>query len=104
MGQGIDQDSFQWLLLALVIEQPSHAYEVGKRYQARFESILPRSLSRVYDALKRLEARGMIEPAPVEITRPQHATRARTCRATDAGRTAYRRWAAEAKKSGSFVP
>ena len=86
-----------WLVLALVIEQPSHGYEICQRYKARFGSLLPMSVPRVYAALDRLREEGMIEPAtlkPVDPSGRQHLMR-RSYRATRAGVRAYRSWVAE---------
>jgi DNA-binding PadR family transcriptional regulator len=86
-----------WLVLALVIEQPSHGYEISRRYQARFGSLIPTSVPRIYGALDRLREMGMIEPARVRPVKPggkQHRMR-RSYRATEAGVAAYRRWVAE---------
>ncbi len=43
-----------WLVLALVIEQSSHGYEISQRYQRRFGSFVSMSVPRVYAALDRL--------------------------------------------------
>jgi DNA-binding PadR family transcriptional regulator len=86
-----------WLVLALVIEQPSHGYEISQRYERRFGSFQSMSVPRVYAALDRLRDGGMIEPIalkPVKPARKQHLMR-RSYRATDAGVQAYRRWVAE---------
>jgi DNA-binding PadR family transcriptional regulator len=86
-----------WLVLALVIEQPSHGYEISRRYERRFGSFQSMSVPRVYAALDRLRDGGMIEPIalkPVKPARKQHLMR-RSYRATDAGVQAYRRWVAE---------
>jgi DNA-binding PadR family transcriptional regulator len=86
-----------WLVLALVIEQPSHGYELSQRYQQRFGAFLSMSVPRLYAALDRLRETGLIEPVvlkPAQATRKQHLMR-RTYRATDAGVQAYRDWVAE---------
>jgi DNA-binding PadR family transcriptional regulator len=86
-----------WLVLALVIEQPSHGYEISRRYERRFGSFQSMSVPRVYGALDRLRDAGMIDPItlkPVKPARRQHLMR-RSYRATDAGVQAYRRWVAE---------
>jgi DNA-binding PadR family transcriptional regulator len=86
-----------WLVLALVIEQPSHGYEISQRYERRFGSFRSMSVPRVYGALDRLRDAGMIEPIavkPVKPARKQHLMR-RSYQATDAGARAYRRWVAE---------
>lgn len=86
-----------WLVLALVIEQPSHGYEIGQRFEQRFGWFLSLSSSSLYAALDRLRGAGMIEEIvlePAEEPRRQHRLR-RPCRATAAGVRAYRRWVAE---------
>jgi DNA-binding PadR family transcriptional regulator len=86
-----------WLVLALVIEQPSHGYEICQRYQRRFGDMLPTSVPRVYGALDRLRDAGMIRPIASKPAKPagkQHLMR-RSYRATDAGLEAYHRWVAE---------
>lgn len=86
-----------WLVLALLIEQPSHGYEVSQRYDDRFGSFAALSVPRVYAALDRLRDSGMIEPAVLDTTKPtpkQHLMR-RSYRATAAGVKAYRAWVAE---------
>jgi DNA-binding PadR family transcriptional regulator len=86
-----------WLVLALLIEQPSHGYEISQRYQRRFGEFLPMSVPRVYGALDRLRDDGMIEPIDLKPVKPegkQHLMR-RSYRVTHAGVEAYRRWVAE---------
>jgi DNA-binding PadR family transcriptional regulator len=86
-----------WLVLALVIEQPSHGYEISQRYQRHFGSFLPTSVPRVYGALDRLRDAGLIEPIALKSAQParkQHQMR-RSYRATRAGVRAYQRWVAE---------
>lgn len=84
-------------MLALVIEQPSHGYEISRRYERRFGSFAPLSVPRVYSALDRLRDSGMIEPVALKPAEPagrQHLMR-RSYRATRSGTQAYRRWVAE---------
>lgn len=86
-----------WLVLALVIEQPSHGYEIGQRYDERFGSFAALSVPRIYAALDRLRDAGMIEPIvlkPADASGRQHLMR-RSYRATPAGVAAYRHWVAE---------
>jgi DNA-binding PadR family transcriptional regulator len=86
-----------WLVLALVIEQPSHGYEISQRYRGRFADLLPMSVPRVYGALDRLRDMGLIEPIAMKAAKStprQHRMR-RSYRATDEGAAAYRRWVAE---------
>jgi|GEM_PF-1856579 len=86
-----------WLVLALLIEQPSHGYEIKQRYERRFGSFLPMSVPRLYGALDRLRDAGMIELIAAQPAKPagrQHLMR-RSYRASDAGVEAYHRWVAE---------
>src|SRR6266851_1558719 len=76
-----------WLVLALVIEQPSHGYELSQRYQRRFSSFMPLSAPRVYGALDRLREAGMIEsiaPRRSKSASKQERMR-RSYRSTDKG-------------------
>jgi DNA-binding PadR family transcriptional regulator len=86
-----------WLVLALLIEQPSHGYELSQRYKRRFGELLPMSVPRVYGALERLRETGLIEP--VAPRRGRSASKQelmrRSYRATSEGTRAYRRWLAE---------
>ena len=86
-----------WLVLALVIEQASHGYELSQRYQRRFSSFMPLSAPRVYGALDRLREAGMIEsiaPRRSKSASKQERMR-RSYRSTDKGVQAYRRWLGE---------
>jgi DNA-binding PadR family transcriptional regulator len=86
-----------WLVLGLLLEQPSHGYEVSQRYEERFGSFASLSVPRVYAALDRLRDSGMIEPVVLDTATParkQHLMR-RSYRVTAAGVGAYRSWVAE---------
>ena len=86
-----------WLVLALVIESPSHGYELYQRYELRFGGLSPRSKPSVYSLLTRLEDSRMIERTVIESSgrpRRQHDSR-RSYRATRTGAEAFRRWVAE---------
>jgi DNA-binding PadR family transcriptional regulator len=86
-----------WLVLALLIEQPSHGYELSQRYEQRFGSFASHSVPRIYAALERLNRAGMIEPTTLKPANPtgrQHLMR-RSYRATPAGAEAYRQWVAD---------
>jgi DNA-binding PadR family transcriptional regulator len=85
------RDLRSWLVLGLVIEQPSHGYELSERYRSRFGRLLPLALPRTYEMLDVLRDRGLIEPAQLnEVTR-QAALR-HSFRATARGIAAYRGW------------
>ncbi len=86
-----------WLVLALIIEQPSHGYEIYQRYELRFGRFLSTSKPTLYAILGRLRDAGMTEAIVLEPTGrslKQHELR-RSYRATRAGVQAYRRWVAE---------
>jgi DNA-binding PadR family transcriptional regulator len=86
-----------WLVLALLIERPSHGYEISQRYEQRFGSFAPHTPPRIYAALDRLHKAGMIEPTTIKPENPsgrQHLMR-RSYMATPAGAEAYRSWLAE---------
>jgi DNA-binding PadR family transcriptional regulator len=86
-----------WLVLALLIEQPSHGYELSQRYDERFGSFASLSVPRIYAALDRLRDAGMIEAVVLDSAKParkQHLMR-RSYRATSSGVGAYRSWVAE---------
>jgi DNA-binding PadR family transcriptional regulator len=83
-----------WFVLALVIEQPSHGYEINQRYERRFDSLLHVSVPRVYGALERLRDARMIEETEIKLsgrTTKQHALR-HSYRVTKAGIAAYADW------------
>ncbi|MGO9490492.1 MAG: PadR family transcriptional regulator [Solirubrobacteraceae bacterium] len=86
-----------WLVLGLLLEQPSHGYEVSQRYEDRFGSFAAMSVPRVYAALDRLRDNGLIEAVALDTARPvpkQHLMR-RSYRVTAGGAAAYRAWVAE---------
>jgi DNA-binding PadR family transcriptional regulator len=51
-----------WAILALIVEQPGHGYELSQRYEDRLGSFLPLSQPRVYEAIERLRSSMLIEP------------------------------------------
>jgi DNA-binding PadR family transcriptional regulator len=54
-----------WALLGLVIERPSHAYELAQRFDRTYEGVLAlSSVSHAYKALATLESRSLIEEVP----------------------------------------
>lgn len=98
--EGVSEDARSpaaWLVLALIIEQPSHGYEIHRRYEQRFGGFLPTSRPRLYAILEQLRSSRMVESIVLESgdgSRKQHDLR-RSCRATKAGAQAYRRWVSE---------
>lgn len=85
-----------WMVLALVLEQPSHGYEIHRRYELRFDELFPTSKSSLYAILNRLHDAEMIESIVIKPSggsRKQHGLR-RSYRATRKGAQAFRRWVA----------
>jgi DNA-binding PadR family transcriptional regulator len=83
-----------WLILGLVIDEPSHGYEISSRYKERFSDLVPLTVPRVYAALDRLREDGLIEPVAVEESPEvpkQHLMR-RSYRVSAEGVAAYRDW------------
>ncbi len=59
------QSPVNWALLSLVIERPSYAYELAKRFERTYGSVLSlSSVSHAYTALAALRERGLIEELP----------------------------------------
>jgi DNA-binding PadR family transcriptional regulator len=86
-----------WLILGLVIDEPSHGYEISSRYNARFSDLVPLTVPRVYAALDRLREDGLIEPLAVEESPEvpkQHLMR-RSYQVSAQGAAAYRGWLVE---------
>jgi DNA-binding PadR family transcriptional regulator len=81
-------------VLALVIEQPSHGYEVWQRFEARFGGLFDVGSSRIYQAVDALLAEGLIEVLPGAPDGSRRQPRPRY-RATADGARAYRGWLAE---------
>jgi len=87
----------RWLVLALVVERPSHGYGIAKRYESRFGWFAPMTSSGVYAALAQLHEHELLEEIELEtvgeISRKR--TWRRNYRATAEGVGAYREWVAE---------
>ncbi len=84
-----------WLVLGLVIERPSHGYEIVQRYDDRFGWLLPISSSGVYGDLERLRGDGFLEEIAEEQPVGDARSRSRRClRATRLGAQSYRGWLA----------
>lgn len=82
-----------WALLGLVIEHPSHGYELAQRFEQAYDDILPISgMSHIYTALKALRARSLIEEFRTEEVAGGEASRQSVAhyRATARGVSAYR--------------
>ena len=82
-----------WALLGLVIERPSYAYELARRFERTYEGALSlSSVSHVYTALATLRERGLVE----EIPGPRPSTRSRRrYRASEAGLAEHAAWVVE---------
>ncbi len=68
-----------WGLLGLIIERPSYAYELARRFERTYDgAIALSSVSHVYTALGTLRERGFVEEVPLEGrgTRSKHRYRA----------------------------
>ncbi|HEY8304414.1 MAG TPA: PadR family transcriptional regulator [Solirubrobacteraceae bacterium] len=68
-----------WALLGLIIERPSYAYELARRFERTYDgTIALSSVSHAYTALGALRERGFIEEVPLEGrgTRSKHRYRA----------------------------
>lgn len=92
-----------WLVLGLLIERPSHGYELKQRYEDRFFQWLPTSSSSIYNALDRLREDGLAEPVAADAAEaPSPRERMRHHhRATAAGVEAYREWLSELMSDGA---
>jgi DNA-binding PadR family transcriptional regulator len=59
------QSQVNWALLGLVIERPSYAYELARRFERTYEGVLTlSSVSHAYTALAALKDRALIEELP----------------------------------------
>jgi DNA-binding PadR family transcriptional regulator len=80
----------QWLMLWLVIEEPSYTLELSARYDHLFGLFAP-SRSQA-DSLKRLQELGLVEAVVQPAPKTRHRGRRAYLRATHAGKEAHRRW------------
>ncbi|HTB50930.1 MAG TPA: PadR family transcriptional regulator [Solirubrobacteraceae bacterium] len=59
------QSPVNWALLGLIIERPSYAYELARRFQRTYDGALSISaVSHIYIALAALKDRELVAPAP----------------------------------------
>jgi DNA-binding PadR family transcriptional regulator len=88
-------------VLGLVIEKPSHGYEIGQRFETRFGAFLSAGRSSIYAALGSLMDAGLIEKmAGRSTTGARRGAKAGApYRATARGARAYRGWLAERVRS-----
>lgn len=84
-------------VLGLVIEKPSHGYEIGQRFENRFGAFLSAGRSSIYAALGSLMDAGLIEKMAGRSTTGvrRGAKAGAPYRATARGARAYRGWLAE---------
>jgi DNA-binding PadR family transcriptional regulator len=84
------QSPVNWALLGLVIERPSYAYELARRFERTYEGALElSSVSHVYTALGTLRERGLVQ----EIGQSTKASRSRRrFQATERGLEEHSGW------------
>jgi len=84
-------------VLGLVIEKPSHGYEIGQRFERRFGGFLSVGRSSIYAALGSLMDAALIEKMSSRSTTgvSRGAKAGASYRATARGARAYRAWLAE---------
>lgn len=82
--------SVNWALLGLIIERPSYAYELARRFERTYDgAIALSSVSHVYTALANLRERGLVE----EIRNPGPEPRSkRRFQASKLGEDEHARW------------
>jgi DNA-binding PadR family transcriptional regulator len=79
-----------WALLGLVIERPSYAYELARRFERTYEGVLAlSSVSHVYTALATLRDRGLVQEVPGA---QEEARSRRRYEATPKGLTEHAEW------------
>jgi len=84
------QSPVNWALLGLVIDRPSYAYELARRFERTYDGVLSlSSVSHIYTALTTLRERALIEEIPGTRTGRQPKPR---YRATAKGLLAYGDW------------
>jgi DNA-binding PadR family transcriptional regulator len=88
-------------VLALVIEKPSHGYEIGQRFERRFGVFMSVGRSSIYAALGSLMEAELIEKLATRASTgvSQGAKAGASYRATARGARAYRAWLAERVRS-----
>jgi len=82
--------SVNWALLGLIIERPSYAYELARRFERAYDgAIALSSVSHVYTALANLRERGLIEEVCTGGPEPRSKRR---YRASELGQAEHARW------------
>lgn len=88
-AQGPMQSPVNWALLGLIIERPSYAYELARRFERTYSDALSlSSVSHVYTALATLRERGLIQ----ESGGPRGERSRRRFEPTQAGLAGHARW------------
>ncbi len=84
------QSPVSWALLGLIIERPSYAYALARRFERTYGRALPlSSVSHAYAALNTLKERGLIEELPGTKSGPQPKPH---YRANAKGHAEYHAW------------
>src|SRR3984885_15322069 len=96
-GAAVLRSQVACAVLGLVIEKPSHGYEIGQRFEGRFGEFLNAGRSSIYAALGTLMDAGLIEKMSGRSTTGvrRGAKAGAPYRATARGARAYRGWLAE---------
>jgi DNA-binding PadR family transcriptional regulator len=82
--------SVNWALLGLIIERPSYAYELARRFERTYDgAIALSSVSHVYTALANLRERGLVEEVCEGGPEPRSKRR---YRASQLGEAEHARW------------
>lgn len=100
-GSAVLRSQVACAVLGLVIEKPSHGYEIGQRFERRFGGFLSVGRSSIYAALGSLMDAGLIEKMSSRSTTgvSRGAKAGASYRATARGARAYRGWLAERVRS-----
>jgi DNA-binding PadR family transcriptional regulator len=88
-------------VLSLVIEKPSYGFEIGRRFEERYDGLLAPHQQHVYRALRRLERAGLVEPIQLEA---EDGSVRDGVRATAKGARVYRAWLREPVPPGGDAP
>jgi DNA-binding PadR family transcriptional regulator len=101
VGSAVLRSQVACTVLGLVIEKPSHGYEIGQRFERRFGDFLSVGRSSIYAALGSLMEAGLIEKMSSRSTTgvSRGAKAGASYRATARGARAYRGWLAERVRS-----
>jgi len=82
--------SVNWALLGLIIERPSYAYELARRFERTYDgAIALSSVSHVYTALANLRERGLVQEICDAAPEPRSKRR---YRASELGESEHARW------------